>query len=398
MKNVILFDDRHESFKPLTWTRPVSELRIGILTIKEKWEKSLGFTVSCQTEAYLSDKYPIQYAAQNCLINATVLPNPELIKEIENLPPNRVLVKGEVAIALKVSEEHSKQFFAQQLPTHIKPIETDSEFLQIQHVWDLFQKNGAALAADFELLTAGRNSQPLSSTNRVIGDVNQVFLEEGASVECAVLNTTNGPIYVGKNAVIMEGALVRGGLALCEAAQLKMGAKIYGPSTLGPYCKVGGELTNTVFLGYANKGHDGYLGNSVIGEWCNLGADTNSSNLKNNYTKVRVWDYGKQTFAKTDLQFCGLIMGDHSKAGINTMFNTATVVGVSANVYGGGFPRTFIPSYTWGGSKGFMVYRLDKALETAKIVMKRRNRDLTEVDNAILKYVFEQTQEYRNWD
>lgn len=396
MRNVILFDDRRNELKPLTWTRPVADLRIGILTIKEKWEKYLGVNTSYATEDYLSGKYPTSYTSHNCLINATVLPSPELLKAIENLPPNKVLVKGETAIALKVSEEDAQAFLLAALPPNIEAIETDLPFVQIRNVWDLFELNGAALKADFDLLTKGRNSQLLSSSNRVVGDSSQIFLEEGATVECTVLNTTNGPIYVGVNATIMEGALVRGGLALCEGAQLKMGAKIYGPSTLGPYCKVGGELTNTVFLGYSNKGHDGYLGNSVIGEWCNIGADTNSSNLKNNYAKVRVWDYEQQKFAKTDLQFCGLIMGDHSKSGINTMLNTATTIGVSTNVYGGGFPRTFIPSFSWGGSRGFSVYRLEKALETAELVMQRRNKKLTEQDQAILNYVFEQTQEFRN--
>lgn len=398
MKNIILFDDRRNQLKPLTWTRPVAELRIGILTIKEKWERYLGQDVSYHTEAYLSEKYPTTYAAKNCLINATVLPTPALLESITSLPPNKVLVKDGKAIALKVSETNAKAFFANELPSTIEAIATDLSFVEIEHTWDLFELNGAALKADFDLLTKGRSSQPLSATNKVLGEDNQIFLEEGATVECAVLNASNGPIYVGKNATIMEGALVRGGLALCEGAQLKMGAKIYGPTTLGPYCKVGGELTNTVFLGHANKGHDGYLGNSVIGEWCNLGADTNSSNLKNNYTKVRVWDYEERKFAKTDLQFCGLIMGDHSKSGINTMFNTATTVGVSANVYGGGFPRTFIPSFSWGGSKGFSNYQIDKALETATLVMQRRNKELTAEDTAIMKYVFEQTQEFRNGD
>ena len=251
------------------------------------------------------------------------------------------------------------------------------------------------MKTDFELLTKGRRSQPLSASNRLIGEPNQLFIEEGAWIEGAILNVQTGPIYIDKEATVMEGSLVRGGLYLGQGSTLKMGCKIYGATSIGPKCKIGGEVGNSVFLGNSNKGHEGYLGNSVLGEWCNLGADTNSSNLKNNYAPVRVWDYDSRRFADSGQQFCGLIMGDHSKSGINTMFNTGTVVGVSCNVFGGDFPRKFIPSFSWGNSKGFETYKLNKAFETAERVMKRRNRVLDETERTILEQVFADSSIYR---
>jgi UDP-N-acetylglucosamine diphosphorylase/glucosamine-1-phosphate N-acetyltransferase len=274
----------------------------------------------------------------------------------------------------------------------------DTPLRELIHVWDIFQLNDAEIKNDFALLTHKRTSQPLSKTNQVIGDPNLIFLESGARAECSVFNTKSGPIYLGKDSEVMEGCLLRGSLAVCEEATLKMGAKIYGATTIGPYCKAGGEIGNSVLLGYSNKGHDGYLGNSVLGEWCNLGADTNTSNLKNNYEPVKLWSYDEQKFVKTGLQFLGLIMGDHSKAGINTMFNTGTVVGVSANVYGGGYPRNFIPSFSWGGTAGFETYRFEKAYDTAQRVTDRRHITLTEEDEKILKHIFDETAKFRTWE
>ncbi|MFL5752485.1 MAG: GlmU family protein, partial [Bacteroidia bacterium] len=278
-----------------------------------------------------------------------------------------------------------------------KFIESKAENLVITFVWDIFSRNGKAFADDFELLTKGRKSQILSKSNRVIGK-GKIFIEKGASVECAVLNTTNGDIYIGKDAVVMEGCFLRGPIGLCEHAELKMGAKIYGPSTFGPYCKVGGEVNNSVLFGYTNKGHDGFLGNSVLGEWCNLGADTNTSNLKNNYGNVKIWNYGAEEMVDTGMQFCGLFMGDHSKCGINTMFNTGTVVGVNANIYGGDFPINFIPSFSWGGAEFFEDYKLHKALEVAERVMSRRNVNLSQADREILTHVFEYSKRYRVYE
>lgn len=393
----ILFDYNREKLKPLTFTRPVAELRIGILTIREKWERMLKMDASYYTEPYLSTKYPTNFEALSILVNGSILPTQELCDYIlQTLPPNTLLVKGDTPIVLKTTQSTAEAFLTgeKKVPT---VLEFDSDCIEIEYPWDLFNKNGAALEADFALLTEGRMSQPLSATNKVIGDVNQVFLEEGAWVECAILNTENGPIYIGENATVMEGSIIRGSFALCESSSTKMGAKIYGPTTIGPHSKVGGEVNNSIILGYTNKGHDGFLGNSVLGEWCNLGADTNNSNLKNNYSEVRVWNYECRSFYQTGLQFCGLIMGDHSKTSINTMINTGTVVGVSSNLFGDDFPRKFVPSFSWGNNKGFETYQLKKAMETANRVMGRRNKKLDETEHAILKHIFEETKENRKY-
>ena len=261
----------------------------------------------------------------------------------------------------------------------------------IDHVWDIFSKNGDAIKQDFDLITKNKTSLHLSKSNTVIGDPKLIFLEEGAIVEASILNTTAGPIYIGKDAEVMEGSMVRGPFALGEHSALKLGTKIYGPTTVGPHSKIGGEVNNSVIFGYSNKGHDGFLGNSVIGEWCNLGADTNNSNLKNNYSSVKLYNYSKKAMLDSGLQFCGLIMGDHSKCGINTMFNTGTVVGVGANIFGGGFPPTHIPSYSWGGADGMMEYQFEKMIETADRVFQRRNLFISELDISILRTIFTET-------
>jgi UDP-N-acetylglucosamine diphosphorylase/glucosamine-1-phosphate N-acetyltransferase len=273
----------------------------------------------------------------------------------------------------------------------------NASFSQIKNTWDLFTLNEQELRIDFDLITHGRTSQPISSSNQVMGAHN-IFLEEGASVECSILNATKAPIYIGKNAEIMEGCMIRDGLALCESATLKMGAKIYGATTIGPHSKAGGEINNSILIGHSNKGHDGFLGNSVLGEWCNIGADTNTSNLKNDYSNVKLWNYVTARFAPTGLQFCGLIMGDHSKCGINTMFNTGTVVGVYANVFGEGYPRNFIPSFSWGGNSGLITYKIDKALNTAERVLDRRGLTFNEDDKKIVEYLYEHTATYRTWE
>ena len=246
------------------------------------------------------------------------------------------------------------------------------------------------------MITKNRKSQPIPAGVNTVNQEN-IFLEEGAKLTFCTLNASTGPIYIGKDAEIMEGCIVRGALAMCDNSVLKLGAKIYGATTIGPHSKVGGEVNNSVLMGYSNKGHDGFLGNSVLGEWCNLGADTNNSNLKNNYAEVRLWDYNTGRFAKTGLQFCGLMMGDHSKCGINTMFNTGTVVGVSANIFGSGFPRNFIPSFSWGGASGFTVYKTNKVFEVANEVMKRRKISFDDIEKRILENVYELTKQYRNY-
>ena len=388
--NYILFDGpSRNNLLPFTFTRPVADIRVGILTIREKWEKFMECTTTTITEDYLSNKYPMVEMDENVMINASFLPNTELVEMIKNLKQNQAIFKDEDVISFFSTETQEEINF-----DSYKAIEFNSDVIKIEHTWDIFSKNGEALQEDFNLITKGRDSQPLPETVHCINGKN-IFIEEGAKVEIAVLNASKGPIYIGKDAEIMEACSIRGPFALCENAIVKMGAKIYGPTTVGPYSTVGGEVNNSVIFGYSNKVHDGYLGSSVLGEWCNLGADTNNSNLKNNYAEVRLWDYNAESFAKTGLQFCGLMMGDHSKCGINTMFNTGTVVGVSANIFGSGFPRNFIPSFSWGGNKGFTTYLTKKAFEVAKIVMARKNIEFTERDTAILTHIFEETKKFR---
>ena len=389
--NYILFDgDVRNALLPFTYTKPVADIRVGILTIREKWEKHLGLTTTTVTEEYLEAKYPMIELEANILINASYLPTEKLVDMIKSLSKNEAIFKDEDVIAF-YSEENQEVNF-----DDFKQIDYADELLQIKNTWDIFAKNAEAIQTDFDLITDGRTSAKIPDTVNCVNKEN-IFVEEGAKLTFATLNATDGPIYIGKNAEIMEGVVVRGALAMCEKSVLKLGAKIYGATTLGPFCKVGGEVNNSVLMGFSNKGHDGFLGNSVIGEWCNLGADTNNSNLKNNYAEVKLWSYKKGGFAKTGLQFCGLMMGDHSKCGINTMFNTGTVIGVSANIFGSGFPRNFVPSFSWGGASGFTEYKTNKVFEVAKVVMSRRNEVFDEQEQAILEHVFEETSQYRNY-
>lgn len=390
--NFILSDGTHrEDLFPFTLTRPVAEMRIGILTIREKWEKWLGVPLSFQTEDYLSEKFPLRTSDKNVVINGSYLPNESLVRAVQQLQPGEVLMDGSEYIAYATTTLDGTFDAAQ-----YQMVDLVFEGITVKNTWDIFSKNGEALQADFDLLTAGRKSQPISKTNQVLAPEN-IFLEEGATVEFCTLNASTGPIYIGKNALMMEGSMVRGGFALCEDAIVKMGAKIYGPTTAGPGCKLGGEVNNSVLFANSNKGHDGFLGNSVLGEWCNIGADTNTSNLKNNYAEVRLWNYRTENFARTGLQFCGLMMGDHSKCGINVMFNTGTVVGVNANIFGTGFPRNFVPSYSWGGAAGFSTFLPSKAFEVATAMMKRRNMAFNDTEARILEHVFEVTKRWRNY-
>lgn len=391
--NFILFDHNRINLLPLTFTRPVADIRIGILTIREKWEKMLGAKTSSLTEGYLSKKFPTEFAidTDNIWINGSVCPNQKLVDEIKKLVSGQVLLSGELMIA--ANSGNNKGFIDSGFMEYTK-FESHAMPMRVENPWDIFSKNGEAIQSDFELITAGRTSLALSSTNQIIAAEN-IFVEEGAKVECSILNASTGPIYIGKDAEIMEGSIVRGPFALCEHSALKLGAKVYGPTTVGPHSKVGGEVNNSVIFGYSNKGHDGFLGNSVLGEWCNIGADSNNSNLKNNYAEVKLWNYGKGKFVNTGLTFCGLIMGDHSKCGINTMFNTGTVVGVNANIFGAGFPRNFVPSFSWGGAAGFTTYKLSDAFEVASKVMERRNVVFDETEKDILTNVFQLTEKYR---
>ncbi|WP_147677943.1 GlmU family protein [Algibacter pacificus] len=390
--NYILFDGpSRNNLLPFTFTRPVADIRVGVLTIREKWEHYLSCTTTTITEDYLADKYPMVEMEFNIMINASYLPNPDLVEIIKDLKENQAIFQDEDVIAFYAVEGQEDIDF-----DSYDAIEYHQEVIKIENTWDIFKKNKAAIQEDFNLLTADRESEPISDTNRLIAPEN-IFIEAGAKLEFVSLNATDGPIYIAKDAEIMEGALIRGPFALCESSTIKMGAKIYGPTTIGPFSKIGGEVSNSVVFGYSNKGHEGFLGNSVLGEWCNLGADTNNSNLKNNYAEVRLWDYQSEGFAKTGLQFCGLMMGDHSKCGINTMFNTGTVIGVSVNIFGTGFPRNFVPSFSWGGSSGFSTYGTKKAFEVCEKVMERRQVEFSDQDKAILEQVFEDTQKYRRY-
>ena len=390
--NYILFDsDVRQSLLPFTYTRPVADIRIGILTIREKWEKHLSLTTTTITQEYLEEKYPMVEMEENILINASFCPTDSLVEKVKNLSKNEAIFKGEDVIAFYTSDSQEEVNFDE-----YSQIEFEEELIQVKNTWDIFTYNGKAIQQDFDLITEGRTSEPIPEGVQVLNKEN-IFIEEGVEIVFSTLNATEGPIYIGKDALIMEGSSIRGPFAMCEHAVVKMGAKIYKDTTIGPYSKVGGEISNSVIFGYSSKGHDGYLGNSVIGEWCNLGADTNNSNLKNNYAEVKLWDYQTGRFAKTGLQFCGLMMGDHSKCGINTMFNTGTVVGVSANLFGSGFPRNFIPSFSWGGASGFTTFQMKKVTEVAIAVLKRKNLAFEEIDQKILDHIFEETKQYRNY-
>lgn len=390
--NYILFDGTsRNNLLPFTYTRPVADIRVGILTIREKWEKMLGKKTSTLTKTYLQEKYPLINKSDDILINASYLPTENLVKLVKSLKDNQAVYYNGEVVAVHTSERQEE--IKQQ--DYDKVIFTD-ELLQIKDTWDIFSLNDKVLKLDFKLMTKGRKSAPIPKGVQVTNPEN-IFIEDTAEVSFCYLNATAGPIYIGKGAKILEGAMIRGSFALCERSVVKMGAKIYGATTVGPACTVGGEIKNVVFFANSNKGHDGYLGDSVIGEWCNLGADTNNSNLKNNYAEVRLWSYETKGFAKTGLQFCGLMMGDHSKCGINTMFNTGTVVGVSANIFGDGFPRNFIPSFSWGGAAGFTTFQMRKVKEVAKVVLSRRNIEFNAVEERILEHVFKLSEEYRHY-
>lgn len=387
-----LFDDRAAlSLRPLTYTRPVADLRIGILTIAEKWEKYHSGRCGFLTADYLQPKYPLLQAADT-YINGAVCPDKPLFEAISTLNPGEVLMYNNLVLAYRTGVA---ELMGLKEAGQLKPVHFQGNVTYIQFPEDLFRLNDAQLCADFILLTSGRTSANLSNTNIILGD--QIFVEDGVVAECATFNTRTGPIYLGKDSQVWEGSHIRGSFALGEGSQVKMGSKIYGQTTIGPYSRVGGEINNAVIWGYSSKGHEGYLGNSVLGQWCNIGADSNNSNLKNTYGDIKLWDYELDTFRNTGLQFCGLIMGDHAKCGINTMFNTGTVAGVSANVFGSGYPRNFIPDFSWGGAHGFDTYTLEKMLETTEKVFQRRNVTFTQEEKDILIAVFEQTAVYRHF-
>lgn len=399
MRNLILFDsDDWKHLLPLTFTRPVSELRSGILRIREKWELLLNAKASYITQEYLSDQFPIHIESDNWLLHGSLLPTENLVRLIRQLDPGEALLVNDELIAARLEKSQFDKLIAQDDIGSIRGFEIDSADVRLlTRPWEVFTLNGNSIRDDFELLTRNRTSQPIPGGVHTVNPA-AIFIEEGATVMPSYLNASEGPIYIGKNATIMEGAMIRGPFALCTGSTVKMGAKIYGETTIGPYCKVGGEVSNTMFLAFSNKAHDGFIGNSVVGQWCNIGADTNISNLKNTYAEVRIWSYASERFEPTGLQFCGLIMGDHTKCGINTMFNTGTVTGVGANIFGAGYPRQFIPSFSWGGASGFRTFSFDKMVEAAEAVLARRNKRFSPEEIVILQRIYEDSASYRVWE
>lgn len=392
--NIILFDDPtiRTALLPFTFTRPVACVRVGILTVAEKWQKYLLGDFSFHTEEYLSKKFIFSPGNDNLWINGAVCPDEMLAKAIKSLSINQGLIKDSKVIAYRTAADELPEVIPSSMKEYTPPVTL------VDQVWKIFQLNGEQIKADFTLLTKGRKSNPITDPHTRVYNPNNIFLEEGVDIKAAVLNAENGPIYLGENSHVQEGALIKGPFALCQGSHVNMGAKVRGDTTVGPYSKIGGEVSNAVIFGYSNKAHDGFLGNSVIGEWCNIGADTNTSNLKNNYENVKIWSYAKKGFSDTGLMFCGLMMGDHSKCGINTMFNTGTVVGVSASIFGDGYPRTFIPSFAWGGAAGFTTFQLNKSFDTATKAMERRGLNLAETDKEIMSTIFTMSSENRTWE
>ena len=396
--NVILFDGKNRgNLLPFTFTRPCAEIRIGILTIAEKWKKYTQSNISYKTQPYLSQKFKLNLTSHNLLINGSICPTATIWAEIQALKLGEALFYNDTLIACLQSMEEAQLFDESSYQASHQIQTKEANCIYVKYAYDIFSKNAQALSADFYLLTEGRTSQPISATNQVVNR-EHIFIEEGAKVEFSILNATDGPIYIGSDAEVMEGCKIRGPFALCEHGGLKMDAKIYGATTVGPYCKVGGEVNNVVFFAYSNKGHDGFMGNAVVGEWVNIGADTNNSNLKNTYDEVKLWSYVTERFERTGLTFCGVMLADHAKCGINTMFNTGTVVGVGANIFGAGFPRNFIPGFSWGGAQGFETFVLSKFYKMAEAMCARRNVAFTEEDKLIIQEVFTQTEKFRFWE
>ncbi|MEO0338418.1 MAG: GlmU family protein [Bacteroidota bacterium] len=399
MPTIILFDNHvREELLPLTYTRPVGELRVGLLTIKEKWEKWLNASAHYITQDYLAGKYGLDYSDDNYVINASVLPSEQLCELIRQMGNNEAYLKDDELIVAKVGVKQLEKLIKDEEIEELKGMDVqDTEYDKINHLWNLIQLNDKAIRDDFRLLTKGRSSAKISSSNQLINP-EAIFVEEGANVEGSFLNAKEGPIYIGKQAQVMEGSTLRGSIGIADFATVRMGSRIYGGTTIGPYCKVGGEVINSILYRYANKSHEGFLGQSYLGEWCNIGADTNTSNLKNDYSEVKLWNYPAGRFVKTNTQFLGLIMGDHAKTGINTMLNTGTVIGVAANIFGSGYPRPFIPSFAWGGAHGYQTYKLEKAFGMSERMMERRNVKFTPEERLIMLRVFEDTAKFRRWE
>ncbi|MGR3810594.1 putative sugar nucleotidyl transferase [Jiulongibacter sp. NS-SX5] len=385
--NIILFEDLdfRNHLKPLTLTRPIGRLRVGTLTIIEKWQKKLNTNVSFDTVDYLTEKYPVHKEAFNIFVNSSFLPTDALVEMIKNLNEGDVIVSGLDIVAYSSAERQT----AQQLSSTGNMLELEPEFtIAIKHLPDLFLRNGHQIKDDFKLITEGRTSAKITDPHTRVYAEENIFLEEGVDIKSAIINASEGPVYIGKDAVIQEGSLIIGPVSIGPEAKVAYGAKIRQNTTLGPVCRVGGEVGNTIFYAYTNKAHDGFLGNSYIGEWCNLGANTNASNLKNDYSEVKLYDYHTNGMNLTGETFCGTFMADYSKAGISTMFNTGSVVGVSCNVFGAGFQSKIIRSFSWGGAaEGYDEYRFEKAIKVINATMERRDLKLTDIDIKILTHI-----------
>ena len=395
--HILLFDDPaiRPHLLPLTFTRPVAALRCGILTLAEKWQRRLGApTVGYLTQPYLQAKFPVcadgLVTGPALVINGAVCPDELLVRQVQALAPGQGLYCDDTLVAAHLADASQVAELVQDGLR--EQVEVAEPVTMITRPWHLFLRNGVEIRRDFALITQGRTSQPVNDAPTIVYGADNIFIEPGVKIRAAILTAEDGPIYLGRNSQVHEGAIIRGPLALGEGSHVNTGARLRGDNTIGPYCRVGGEVANSILLGYSNKGHDGYLGNSVVGEWCNLGADTNTSNLKNNYAPVRVWSHAAHRFVDTGQTFCGLLMGDHSKCGINTMFNTGTVVGVGANIFGAGFPRQFVPSFSWGGAAGFETFKLPKFAEVAERVMSRRGLSYDAVEQDVMQEVFKQTQ------
>ncbi|MCC5932152.1 MAG: glucose-1-phosphate thymidylyltransferase [Cyclobacteriaceae bacterium] len=384
---------------PLTYTRPVSELRVGILTLTEKWKFYGAEEISWITEPYLRKKFPLKSSNETIVINGALCPSILLVKAIQQLKAGQALYSGgnflaaftDTAAGIELSEKGH-------LPHGHNTMIFNGDVTLIGHHWDIFNKNAEQIQADFNLITKGRKSQPIEDPHTIAYRQENIFLEEGATVKAAILNAETGPIYLGKHSEVGEGAVIRGSFSLGEHAVVSIGAKMRGDISAGPYAKIGGEVGNSVIFGYSNKAHDGYMGNTVVGEWCNFGADTNTSNLKNTYDEIKLWSYTSGKFVKSGQQFLGLVMADHSKCGINTMFNSGTVVGVSTQVLGEGYHRNVIPSFTWASSKSFTTVSPKQCFDIAERVFARRKKTFSEIDRDILLKVFELTQSQRTWE
>jgi len=403
--NIVLFDDsRRDYLLPLTFMRPVCEIRVGILTLKEKWEQKMGMEASYLTEPYLSKKYPLKKADDNILINGSIFPNDEMVSKIRKLKARQALVTDDYIVAIRMLAEdivNIQDMSSSDVKKTDSREKNDVEYIQckeahlkIDQPWHIFTLNEKAIEDDFKILTHKRKSERISRVENKLFNKRNIFLEPGAKVKGATINAERGPVYIGRDAEVMEGATIRGPVALCNDSKIKMGAKIYGPVTIGPHSKVGGEVEDSVIFGFSNKAHEGFMGHSVIAEWCNIGADTNTSNLKNTYQSVRLYSYPRKSFIHTGEQFVGLIMGDHSKCGINTMFNTGTVVGVNANIFGEGFQRNYVPSFAWGGKSGYKQFLFEKAVEVASAVYKRRGKEFDETEQDILREVFDRSEKF----